>query len=635
MPKKAVFFLPDGLLVTVAPGETLLQAAAKAGITLRGACGGKGVCGRCRVQVESGRVSLTGRGKIPPEEIAAGRVLACLAVPEDDVTVRIPVESRLTEHRVLLAARDSGVLASVPEEEAVASPLFVFKTVSLTPPSLSDNTDDFGRLCWSLEREGEKAPFFIDYTLLRGLPRLLREAGWQVNVALGVVEGGTEIQGVGPATDRKTGPFGLAVDVGTTTVAVELVNLATGSVIGTAGTYNRQAAFGDDVISRIIYATEVAGGQSALQEAVKETINSLVAEVLEVNNLGPADIRAVVCAGNTTMIHLLLGLDPTHIRLEPYIPVANMPPPVRAAELGLAVHPKAWVYFIPGVASYVGGDITAGIKVSGIGAAEPLTLFLDIGTNGEIVLGNREWLMACACSAGPAFEGSGIACGMRAMPGAIEAVRVLPGGFEVVYRTVGEEKPLGICGSGLIDLLASLHEAGVIDRSGRFISGLDSPRVRQTSEGPEFVVAWENETGTGKEIVVTQADIQNLLRAKAAVFAGIRTLLANVGLPVEMVERVFIAGGFGRFLNVRDAIKIGMLPDLPLERYTYIGNSSLRGARLALLSRRVLREMKEIARRVTYVELSVGNRFMEEFMSALFLPHTDLSLFPSLGKEHS
>lgn len=633
MPGKTVLFLPDKLSVTVEPGQTLLQAATKAGITLRGACGAKGVCGRCRVQVKSGRVSLSGQGRITPEEAAAGWVLACLAVPEDDVTVYVPEESRLTEHRVLLEERESGVLTAIETAETSLRPLFGCRLVTLAPPTLSDNTDDYGRLTWTLQQHGERAPFWAGYALLRSLPRVLREANWRVAVELAAVEGATEIQGVRPASGDLKGPFGLAVDIGTTTVAAELVDLSTGSVVATAGTYNRQAAFGDDVISRIIYATETAGGQAALREAVTETVNGLVGELLRLRGLNPEDVRAVVCAGNTTMVHLFLGIDPTYIRLEPYIPAVNMPPPVRAAELGLAAHPEAWVYCLPGVASYVGGDITAGIKVSGIAAAEPLSLFLDIGTNGEMVLGNQEWLMACACSAGPAFEGSGITCGMRAVPGAIEAVRVLPGGFEVIYQTVGGEKPLGICGSGLIDLLASLYQAGVIDRGGRFVPDQESPRVREGSEGLEFVLAWENETGTGREIFVTQADIQNLMRAKAAVFAGIRTLLANVGLPLEAVEKVFIAGGFGRFLNIRDAIAIGMLPDLPLERYTYIGNSSLKGARLALLSQAVWEEMKAIARQVTYVELSVGNRFMEEFMSALFLPHTDLSLFPSLGKE--
>lgn len=632
MPGRTVVLLPDNVAVRVAPGQTLLQAAAKAGITLRGACGGKGVCGRCRVQIKTGRVQLTGQGKIAPEEIAAGWVLACLAVPEEDVTVYIPEESRLAEHRVLLAERESGVLAAVEVKEITLKPLFTRETIALPPPTLTDNTDDYGRLTWTLQQRGIPGPFWISLPLLQTLPRLLRKAEWRVAVELAAAEGATEIQGIEAAGTSARGPFGFAVDIGTTTVALELVDLATGEVVATAGTYNRQAAFGDDVISRIIYATETPNGQAELQGAVVETINGLAREVLDAAGLGPADIRAVVCAGNTTMIHLFLGLDPTHVRLEPYIPAATMPPPVKARELGLAVHPEAWVYCVPGVASYVGGDITAGIMVTGLAGEEPLSLFLDIGTNGELVLGNRDWLMACACSAGPAFEGSGITCGMRAVPGAIETVRVLPGGYEVVYKTVGGEKPLGICGSGLIDLLSSLYQAGVIDRSGRFIPDQASPRVREGGEGPEFVVVWEKETGHGKDIVITQADIQNLMRAKAAIFAGLRTLLASVDLPLEAVERIFIAGGFGRFLNVRDAIAIGMLPDLPQERYTYVGNSSLKGARLALLSRSVWGELKEIARRVTYVELSVGNRFMEEFVSALFLPHTDLNLFPSLRK---
>ncbi|MEW6771624.1 MAG: ASKHA domain-containing protein [Bacillota bacterium] len=632
MPENAVFFLPDEIEVTVPAGQTLLQAALKAGITLRGACGGKGVCGRCRVQVQSGAVTPAGTGKITPEEVAAGWVLACRTVPEGRVTVYIPEASRLTEHRVLLEEREAGVLAAVEGEAAELDPLFRREVLELSAPTLTDNTDDYGRLTWSLQHGWGVGNIWTGCRVLRDLARLLREADWRVAVDLAAVDGWTEIQGVKPAGKGDGAAYGLAVDIGTTTVAVELVNLENGTVSGRAGTYNRQAAFGDDVISRIVYATEVSGGRAELQQAVIETINGLAGELLQMKDLTPHDVRAVVCAGNTTMIHLFLGLDPTHIRLEPYVPLANVPPAVRAGELGLAVYPEAWVYCLPGVASYVGGDITAGIKVTGVAEADPLTLFLDIGTNGEMVLGNREWLVACACSAGPAFEGSGITCGMRAVAGAIEAVRVLPGGFEVVYRTVEDAKPLGICGSGLIDALSSLYQAGVIDRGGRFVRGLDTPRFREGAEGPEFVVAWGNETGHGEEIVLTQADIQNLMRAKAAIFAGFRTLLATVALEVEMVERVFIAGGFGRFINVRDAVAIGMLPDLPVERYTYVGNSSLTGARMALLSRKVWEETKEIARRVTYVELSVGNRFMEEFVSALFLPHTDMTLFPSLQK---
>lgn len=630
MTGNSVLFLPDNLEVEISPGLTLLQAAANAGITLRGACGGKGVCGRCKVQVESGNVTLTGASKITPEEAAAGWVPACRAVPEGDAVVFIPEASRLVEHRVLLEERQAGVLAAVEEDLVAVAPLFRKEVLRLSEPTLADNTDDYGRLIWTLRRERGIKVAWTSRRILKDLPGVLRDANWHVSVDLAKIDGGFEIQAVKPAGKRRKDVFGLAVDIGTTTVAVELVNLKTGKVVGTNGTYNRQAAFGDDIISRIIYATETAGGRAELQKAVVETMNGLVTELLRWKNLSPRDVRAVVCAGNTTMIHLFLGLNPTYIRLEPYVPSVNLPPPVKAAELRLKVHPDAWVHCLPAVASYVGGDVTAGVKVTGMADTEPLTLFLDIGTNGEMVLGNRDWLMACACSAGPAFEGSGIACGMRAVDGAMETVRVLSEGFEVVYETIGNKKPLGICGSGLIDLLSSLHRAGVIDRNGRFVKDLASPRVRRGGEGTEFVVAWGNETGHGRDIVLTQADIQNLMRAKAAVFAGLRTLLASVNLEIGTVDRVFIAGGFGRFINIRDAVAIGMLPDIPLESYAYVGNTALKGARLALLSGKVIEEIKEIAGRMTYVELSTGNRFMEEFMSALFLPHTDMGLFPSV-----
>ena len=631
MAEVKVLFLPDNVEVEVSAGQTVLQAASKAGIMLRGACGGGGVCSRCRVQIKKGEFSVGAVGKISPEEAKEGWVPACQAVPKGKVTVFIPESSRLLEHRVLFAERRAGVLAATDEGAGKLAPLFCTKVVQLAPPSLADNTDDYGRLVRALKREYGIEDVCIDRRVLAELPRVLRDAGWQVAVELAAVGDYFEIQGVRPATERLP-VLGLAVDIGTTTVVVELVNLETGEVIADSGTFNRQAAYGDDVISRIINATEMPGGRAKLQEAVIETVNGLVTEVLQVHGFNPSNIRVVVCAGNTTMVHLFLGLDPTHIRLEPYVPSVNLPPPVRAGDLGIEASPYAWVYCLPGVASYVGGDVTAGVKVTGMAKAAGLSLFLDIGTNGEMVLGNEDWLMACACSAGPAFEGSGITCGIRAVPGAIESVRVLPGGFEVLYDTVDGKKPLGICGSGLIDLLSSLFQAGVIDRSGRFLPGLETPRVRERDEGPEFVVAWAGETAYGTDIVITQADIQNLLRAKAAVFAGLRTLLTSVGLEIGAVEKVFIAGGFGRFINVRDAIAIGMLPDIPLERYTYIGNSALRGARMALLSQKVLEEIKDIARRITCVELSIGNRFMEEFVSALFIPHTDMNLFPSMEK---
>jgi uncharacterized 2Fe-2S/4Fe-4S cluster protein (DUF4445 family) len=634
MPKTRVLFLPDKIEARLSSGKTLLEAAAGAGITLRGACGGKGVCGRCRVQVTSGRVFPgTRTERISPEEAADGWVLACQAAPEENAAVWIPESSRLVEHRVLFAEGQRGVLAATEEGVADLTPLFRRQVVKLTAPTLTDNSDDYGRLLWALQHEHGIENARMGRRVLADLPRTLREAEWRVAVELAEADAYCEIQGVRPADEKAPPAFGLAVDIGTTTVAAELVDLTTGTIGGAAGTYNRQAAFGEDVISRIIHATDNPGGRKELQDAVAGTINGLASDLLKLSGLRPSNLRVVVCAGNTTMIHLFLGLDPTYIRLEPYVPSVNAPPPVKAAELGLKTSPDAWVHCLPGVASYVGGDITAGVWVTGMAEADPLTLFMDIGTNGEMVLGNREWLISCACSAGPAFEGSGISCGLRAVAGAVETVKVLPGGFEVIYRTVDNKKPLGICGSGLVNAICSLYEAGVIDRTGRFFPDQESPRVREGAEGREFVVAWDNETGHGRDIVLTQADLQNLMRAKAAVFAGIRTLLTTVSLGIESVERVFIAGGFGRFINVGDAVAIGMLPDIPLENYTYVGNSALKGARLALLSRQVWEEIKAIARRITCIELSVGNRFMEEFVSGLFLPHTDESLFPSAKKQ--
>jgi len=328
-----------------------------------------------------------------------------------------------------------------------------------------------------------------------------------------------------------------------------------------------------------------------------------------------------------------MGLDPTYIRLEPYTPVVNAIPPVRAAFVGMDINPQAWVQFIPGVAGYMGGDITAGVLVTGMAFADGVNLFIDIGTNGEMVLGGKEWLLSCACSAGPAFEGGGIRHGMRAMRGAIEQVEITRGGREVKYATVGNAPPAGICGSGLIESVSQMYRAGIIDRGGKLISDSDIPRVRDAEDGREFVLARSAETGLSEDITLSEAEVKNLIRSKAAIFAGIRTMLQKVGLPFEAIERVFIAGGFGRHINIRDAVNIGLFPDIPVEKYVYVGNSALKGARMALLSRRARDLTKEIAEKMTYLELSAGSTFMEEYISALFIPHTDLGLFPNIKPE--
>jgi uncharacterized 2Fe-2S/4Fe-4S cluster protein (DUF4445 family) len=360
-----------------------------------------------------------------------------------------------------------------------------------------------------------------------------------------------------------------------------------------------------------------------------DATESLISRLTKEVNATREQIVAAVVAGNATMEHLFLGIEPRYIREEPYTPAVTRFPKLSAAEVGLGIMPHAPVLISPSVASYVGGDITAGLLAAGVHRDERLSLYVDLGTNGEVALGNRDWLTACACSAGPAFEGSGVRCGMRALPGAIDQVRADEKG-NLVFRIIGGGSPMGICGSGLIDLLATLRATDLIDARGKFNRDADPGRIRVIGRRAELLLVDAGETEGSGEIAIGETDLDNLIRTKGAIFAGILTLLKGVGLELSAIERVVIAGGFGRYLDVESAIRIGMLPDLPRDRYEYIGNGSLRGAGLALLSSQLRRELDEISRRITYFELSTWPGYMDEFMAALFLPHTNAELFPSL-----
>lgn len=637
MPDFLVKFDSDRKQVYISEQDNLLQAIVAAGIPLKASCGGKGTCNRCKVMVKEGKVKSASTGKLTEAELAAGYILACQSTPESGLVLEVPEESRLSEHQVVLddlsfvdnnaiLAEDDGLCA-----DGRCDPLFNKIQVELPRPSLDDPEDDLGRLFRVIRKQTGVEHLRAELETMRSLPSVLRQSDWRVTVSLTEARGYkvVGIEDVEPSgLARKY--YGLAIDIGTTTVVVHLVDLETGSSLGVKGTYNRQAIYGDDVISRIIYAGENRGGLRELQKSVLATINELAEDLLREHHLKATDVRVAVCAGNTTMTHLFLGLDPAYIRLEPYTPAANNVPALRAHRVGLKIYPQAWVQCLPGIASYVGGDIVAGVLVTGMAFSDQMTLFIDVGTNGEMVLGNNEWLISCSCSAGPAFEGGGIRHGMRAMRGAIEHIRIAPGGAVVDFTTVDGVAPVGICGSGLIDCIAGLYSAGIIDRSGNILPGLKTPRVRESDEGMEFVLAWSYQSGRRVDITISEAEIKNLIRSKAAVFAGIRSMLKMVGLLLESIDRVVIAGGFGRYINIKDAIGIGLLPDLPLEKYAYIGNSSVKGAKMVLMFRQAREGAEEIARKMTYLELSAGNTFMEEFVSALFIPHTDLSLFPSL-----
>jgi uncharacterized 2Fe-2S/4Fe-4S cluster protein (DUF4445 family) len=608
----------------------LLHEAARAvEIELNMPCGGQGRCGRCAVIVEEGRVRRRSSLRLSAADVDQGYALACQTLVEDNATVAIPpqekIERRLTTDKTAASVEIPGFYD--PTRDQPVRALYV----EIEPPSLADQTDDWSRLGRALRQRHGIDQVTTDLAVLRTLGSRLRQAEWQVTAILE-----TDTPDRPRLLDLLPGNqigqiYGAAVDVGTTSNVVYLVDLTSGKVVAQAADYNGQIARGEDVISRIIYA-EKNNGLGELQALVIDTINDLLARACKRAGVEPNTIYRMVVAGNSTMIHLFLGLPPQSIRLAPYVTTANQPPPVRPSQLGLTIHPQATVDCLPGVASYVGADITAGVVSSGLAETEKLTLFMDIGTNGEMVLGNREWLITCACSAGPAFEGAGVEHGMRATHGAIEEVWINSQRYEPSCRVIGGGRPRGLCGSGLISLLAELFITGVMDKAGNLRADLETPRIRTGAHGPEYVVAWAAETEHGRDIVLTRVDVDNLLRAKAAIYAGYTVLCESVGVELAGVEQVLIGGAFGQYINVEKAVQIGLLPDLPWDRFHFLGNTSARGAYMALLSQEARRSIAEAGARMTYLELSADNSFYNQFMSALFLPHTNIEHFPSVQR---
>ena len=632
MKEYSVTILPENTIVHVEAGTNLLMAAKKAGVDIESPCGGNGTCGKCAVKVVEGDPGTVDVSHLPEELKEMGLIPACKVKVYGDMAVEVPGFSRLTKHKVVLGAKKTrfGRENDYFSHHAV-NPLAKKLYVRLEMPGMDDCTNDLDRLKTTLLKDHGIKRAQLTLTALRQLPASLRKGNWEITVT--AVETGETFEIIRVEPGRSSRPaYGLAVDIGTTTVVVNLVDLEKGSVLGRSGTYNKQSVYGSDVISRIIFTEENHDGADLLQKAVISTINQLADELLATHGIKREEIPVMVCAGNTVMMHLFMKVPAAYLRLEPYVPGAVSFPVVKASELGLSVNPDAAVVSLPSVASYVGGDITAGVLATLINMSDKLTLFIDVGTNGELVLGNSEWLVTCSCSAGPAFEGSGISCGMRAMDGAIDWIDIDRDSLEVNVRTIGDVKPLGICGSGLIYSLSEMMDAGIIDRAGQIIR-TNSPRLREGPGGMEYVLVFAADSGGGQDVAVTESDIKNLLRAKGAIFAGIRTMLHQLQLDVDAIERVYIAGGFGNYINITDAVNIGMLPDLPAEKFEYVGNSAIQGAMLVLLCREAMDEAAELAAKMTYIELSLGNLFMDEFISSVFIPHTDLSLFPSVLKE--
>ncbi|MCX5910021.1 MAG: ASKHA domain-containing protein [Deltaproteobacteria bacterium] len=629
--KVHVRFLPHEQEVLIPAGGTLFEAAMQADVYLQASCGGNGVCGKCKVRIEKGEVESTqGAEESPPlsaEEVEQGIRLACQTRAQSDLIVRIPMEAEL-DRRLISRKRKklSGGRQVSPQEREFPVLAWCFRPtvtkryVVMEPPTIEDNRSDLSRLLQAIKKAEGLEDIEVGSWVLKQLPSVLRQANWQVTVTLGPTQ--RELQDENPYS-------AIVVDVGTTTVWGQLLDLNRRTTLAEASNYNSQIHFGDDVISRIVHSQK-PGGLQNLQGSIVKTINGIIRELAAKSGVELEKVSHMAAAGNTIMTHLLWGLNPKYIRVSPYTPPANFLPPVRASKLGLEVGDHVPLYTFPMVSSYVGGDIVSGVLASGFYQKKPLTLYIDIGTNGEIVVGHSEWMITAACSAGPAFEGGGIKHGMRAMTGAVEDFRLHPVSYEPMLMTIGMAKPRGICGTGLISIVAEFLEAGVISANGKMDADLPTKRVRLGTNGLEYVLAYGDTTATGHDLVITEVDIENLIRAKAAMYAGYVALLHSLGLSIKDLEQVIIAGNFGYFLDVQRAITIGLLPEIPLERFLFIGNGSLLGARLVSFCGEMLAEGWRIARKMTSVELSENPAYMDHYVAAMFLPHTNESEFPGV-----
>ncbi|MDA3897075.1 MAG: ASKHA domain-containing protein [Desulfobacteraceae bacterium] len=621
-----VLFKPDNKEISISEGATLLDAALAGDIPLNASCNGKGSCGKCKLVLESGTGKCEDTPLLTQYEKEHNYVLACQTIVQSDMIVKIPEET--IEKKLKIAGMGKEVTARMQGLVKDISLMVENITLELSQPTLDDSISDLDRLKRGLTKNGcDVSRMSIDLKVMRELAAAMRDDNWKVTVSVTRKSCSTEIVRVVPGNGRESS-LGLAVDIGTTSIVVYLVDMADGTIVAATSAHNRQAACGDDVINRIVCAEK--DGVKKLSRMVIATINGLINEAIDSVDVKRDRIDNVVLSGNTTMLHLLLQIETRNIRREPYIPSVSAFPILKAGNVGLKVNPVAAVFVMPGPASYVGGDIVSGLIYTGFHREEPMTLFIDVGTNGEIVLGNKDWLMTASCSAGPAFEGGGVRWGMRAEDGAIEKIIIDPETFIPSLSVVGDSLPRGICGSGMIDLISEMLKAGIIQQNGKFKADASHPRMTQDGDEKAYIVALAEETSVDKDILFMESDIDNIIRSKGAVYAGFKVLMNQTGLDFSMIDRMIITGGFGQYLDLDKAVSIGLLPDIDRNKFKYLGNSSIAGSYMALLSEKYRTEALEISNRMTYIDFSSNNQFMDEFTSALFLPHTNMEDFPSM-----
>ena len=629
------------VVATAAPDTTLLEVARSANVAIDAPCSGNGSCGKCRVKLLSGNVGGVQSQHISDEDYAAGWRLSCASKLIEDVTVLVPDIASAYRSRMKTADLTSGeeiaiferLQAQIKEAGIGFENRFADFVLELEPPTLEATMPDTERLIWGVRAasgyENVELPFFV----IKKLAHTLRASDFKVRVLCKLYKSQCRVYDVLPASDE-TPLCGCAIDIGTTTVTGVLMDLKTGRLLAKASSGNGQIRYGADVINRIIEQGK-PGGVKRLQDAIiKETLTPLIAAMCASAKISCNDILRMCIASNTTMNHLLLGVDASPVRMEPYIPTFFQWRNLKARDLNLPANPGASVLLAPNIGSYVGGDITAGAFTSLIWNKDEFSLFIDLGTNGELVFGNRDFMMSCACSAGPAFEGGDISCGMRATDGAIEAVTIDRESLKPTLTVVGEagQKPVGLCGSGIIDVIAELYRTSAISSKGKFQR--EAERVVHDKHGiGRYVLATAEESDTGREVSITEIDIESFIRAKGAIFSAINTMLSSLDMDVSVLSHIYVAGGIGSGINMENAVRIGMLPDVDRELFEYIGNSSLAGAYAMALSDEADDKVHELASNMTYLELSTYPGYMDEFVAACFLPHTNQELFPSSVQE--
>ena len=618
-------------------GDKLLSIAQRANVAIDAPCSGNGACGKCRVRLLKGELESPRTRHISEEEYVMGWRLACISRVLTDVVVAVPDIASAYRSRMKVADLSSAKELEIFERtkaeiEAAGIPFgnnLSAVTVSMNPPTNDDTMPDNERVAWVLRSETGAEKVVFAFLALKKLARVLRDSDFNIRCVLETEGDTVTVLDVMPAGDT-TPIAGLVVDLGTTSVAALLVNMEDGSVLAKASTGNGQIRYGADVINRIIESGR-EGGSTRLQKAVvDESITPLAEQLCAAAGIGMKNIYRMCLAGNTTMNHLLLGVYAEPVRMEPYIPTFFHCDDIRTSSLHMRLHPDARLILAPNIGSYVGGDITAGCFASMLWNKEEMALFIDLGTNGELVFGNNEFLMSCACSAGPAFEGGDISCGMRATDGAIDAMKIDKKTMEPDYTVIGNTRhPVGICGSGIIDTIAELFKAGIINGKGKF--NREGRRVRFDENGMgEYVIAFREDTGLTRDISINEVDIDNFIRAKGAIFSATMTMLSSMGMDPSVLQHVYVAGGIGSGINMDNAVTIGMLPDIDRSCFSYIGNSSLAGAYAMLTSQKSREKVDELARTMTYLELSTEPGYMDSFVGACFLPHTDAEMFPSV-----